>query len=452
VRDLGQAALSAGEISPFVRRAVGGDTYMLYKQLELLFARYERVVQAKPELAEALAFQKALDPVNAFMRQARKQLPAEGAPRGEAAGFAAAGQAALDSLLALNERSRHTLADLVHQRTQAQQVARNLQMALVGLGLLVAGYFFYCFYLVTRGGMLELTRHIEAMATGDLSTTPRPWGQDEAAEVMHAVHHMQTALRSLVGEVRQCADDIVTASGEVSEGAADLAQRSDASAGRLQQTASTMDDIARTVQQTAHSASEASALGRDTSQAAEQSREVIGRVVSTMEAIQGSSRKVGDILGVIDGIAFQTNILALNAAVEAARAGEQGRGFAVVASEVRALAQRSAQAAREIKGLIVDSTAQTEQGVGIVHAAGGTMNGLLGKIGHISEVLQQVSQATVAQTRSVGEVSQSVAELDADTQRNAALVGETSQAAQSMNQKARQLAATASRFRLPENA
>jgi methyl-accepting chemotaxis protein len=449
VRDLGSLAIAKKETGSYARRIVQGDTYVLYKKLELLFARYERVAQADEQLAKALDFQPAFDPVNAFMRGVRKSVLPEAGPQGDAAAFAANGQAALESLSALTERSHGVVGQLVERRIASLEAARNVQAALLAAGLFLAAYLFYCFYLVTRGGMQELTRHIKALAAGDLTTTPRPWGRDEAADVMKDVHAMQESLRQLIGQVRDCATEIVGASAEVSAGAEDLSQRTERAASRLAQAASTMDAMARTVQDTGRTIAESARLGQGTAAAAGHSQRVIGEVVSTMRGIEASSRRVGDILGVIDGIAFQTNILALNAAVEAARAGEQGRGFAVVAGEVRALAQRSAAAAREIKGLIAESAGQTEHGTRTVDAAGGAMDGLLTNIRSISEMLQQVHTVTEQQSRGVGEVSASVAQLDEDTQRNSALVEQTSAAALSMKAKAAQLADTAARFVLP---
>ncbi len=449
VGDLGRVALERKELGSFARRIVQGDTYVLYKAVEELFARYERVAKSDEELNRALAFQGAFDPVNTFLRGVRKSVLPDSGPKGDAAAFDTAARSATEALAQLAERSQAAVGALVEQRIARLEAARNAQLAAIAVALAVAAYLFYCFYLVTRGGMRELTRHIEALAAGDLSTTARPWGRDEAAEVLHAVNAMQGSLRTLIGQVRACADEMLHASAEVASGAEDLSHRTELAAGRLQQTASTMESMARSVQDTGQTIAESAQLGQGTSEAAARSQQVIGEVVGTMHGIEASSRRVADILGVIDGIAFQTNILALNAAVEAARAGEHGRGFAVVAGEVRALAQRSATAAREIKGLIAESAGQTAQGTRAVDAAGGAMDELLANIRTISERLQQVRSITEQQSRGVGEVSASVAQLDEDTQRNAALVEQTSAAALSMKSKAAELAATAARFRLP---
>jgi methyl-accepting chemotaxis protein len=352
----------------------------------------------------------------------------------------------------LTERSTRTIGELVEQRLAAQRRLLLLQLSLAGGALLLAGYLIHCFNLVTNGGLREISRHIDALAAGDLSTSPRPWGRDEVAHVLKGIEAMQLSLRSLIGQVRQYADEIVTSSAEVSHGADDLSQRTEATASRLQQASSTMDTIARTAGQTAQSIGETASLGQRTAGVAAQNKQVFDDVVSTMVGIDTASRRVADILGVIDGIAFQTNILALNAAVEAARAGEQGRGFAVVAAEVRVLAQRSAGAAREIKTLIADSTAQTARGTQLVGAANHTMNELLANLTRVCDTLVDVSRDSEQQTRGVNEVSHSVAELDQDTQRNAALVEQTSAAAISMTSKAVSLADAAARFVLPDGA
>ncbi|MBP8308412.1 MAG: HAMP domain-containing protein [Burkholderiaceae bacterium] len=449
MRDLGTEALKAASLSAQRRGVIHGDSYVTYKDLETIFSRYERVVQANPDLAGTLAFQEAFTPVNAFMRTVRRGVLASAGPNGDAAAFAAAGQAAIDSITTLTQRSHQALSGLVDQRIEARRESRNIQLAVVLAGLLVAAYFFHCFYLVTRGGMQEVTRHIDAMAQGDLSTHPQPWGKDEAAALMLSIASMQRSLRALIGEVRECSDAIVSGSTEVSSGADDLARRTEAAAGQLEETASVMEEISATVKDTASKTGESAALGHENSAAAAKGGEVIAQVVATMQQIQGSSKKIGEIIGVIDGIAFQTNILALNAAVEAARAGEQGRGFAVVASEVRALAKRSADAAREIKMLITDSATQTEQGSRIVHAAGQTMEQLVRNAHAMSDLLAGISNAAGEQARSVNEVSVAVAQLDQDTQRNATLVEQTTAAALSMQRNAHELAATAARFVLP---
>ena len=223
---------------------------------------------------------------------------------------------------------------------------------IVVASLLFAAYLFLCFYRVMEGGLRETRRHLRAMTQGDLTTSPSPWGGDEAAQLMLELRDMQDSLRGMVLRVRRSSDEIVHSSSEIASGALDLSARTEQAAANLEQSAASMEEIASTVRTIAESTQEASRVARHNAQTASDGGRVMGDVVRTMEGIRGSSRKIGEITATIDSIAFQTNILALNAAVEAARAGDQGRGFAVVASEVRVLAQRSAHAAREIKGLI----------------------------------------------------------------------------------------------------
>ena len=265
---------------------------------------------------------------------------------------------------------------------------------------------------------------------------------------MHTLSGMQLSLRSIVTRVRGASDSIVHASREISSGSADLSARTERSAANLQQSASAMEQIAATVQQTAHSASEASAIAQTNSQTAERGGRVVGVMVQTMHDIQDSSRKIGDIIGTIDGIAFQTNILALNAAVEAARAGDAGRGFAVVASEVRQLAQRSAEAAREIKGLISMSVTKVDAGTAVVEEAGTTIKQIVDESTRVNRLLAEISSGAREQATGVQQTTLAVQDMDAATQQNAALVEETAAAADSLREQAERLAGRVALFRL----
>jgi methyl-accepting chemotaxis protein len=321
--------------------------------------------------------------------------------------------------------------------------------ALTCVCVLMAGYLLFCFYRVTRGGMEEVRFHLQAMTQGDLTTYPKPWGQDEAASLMLTLSSMQQSLRVVVHDVRAAAEMIVHSSSEIAAGSLDLSGRTERTASSLQASASSMDGIASAVQQTASHAVEAADLAKGNAQVAQEGGEVIGNVVTTMHGIQDSSRRIADIISVIDGIAFQTNILALNAAVEAARAGEQGRGFAVVAGEVRALAQRSASAAREIKTLIEDSVGKVASGSEVVQSAGQTMNGILGNARRMDDLLAQISAAAMSQSTGVGDIGRSVQDLDRVTQENAALVEETAAAAESLRNQAEGLVKAVGAFKLP---
>jgi len=290
---------------------------------------------------------------------------------------------------------------------------------------------------------------VNQIAAGDLTRELRFEGRDEAADMLRALGGMQAALRTLVGQVRAGVGSVSIASGEIAQGNLDLSNRTEQQASSLQQTAASMEEMASTVTQSADTARTASQLATRASEVAVQGGAVVQRVVSTMAEIQTASRKIGDIIGTIDGIAFQTNILALNAAVEAARAGEQGRGFAVVAGEVRLLAQRSAEAAREIKRLISNSSERVEAGGVLVGEAGQTMGQIVDEVRRVNDLIAEISASTQEQTAGIGQVSGAVSNLDQMTQQNAALVEQSAAAAQSMAQQAQRLADAVSVFKLP---
>ena len=317
------------------------------------------------------------------------------------------------------------------------------------VALLIASYLFLSFYRVMDGGLKETRRHLRAMTDGDLTTSPFPWGNDEAAQLMFELRAMQESLRKIVTSVRGSSESMVHASSEIASASMDLSAPTEQTAANLEQSAASMEEISSTVKHTADNVRQAAALAADNSKAAVRGGAVIAEVVSTMDDINSSSKKIGDIIGVIDGIAFQTNILALNAAVEAARAGEQGRGFAVVATEVRSLAQRSAQAAKEMKTLISASVEKVDSGSKVVKDAGGTMQELVVNARRMNDLLAEISTAASEQSSGVSQVGAAVNELDRMTQQNAALVEETAAAASALKDQAIGLANEVDRFRLP---
>ena len=359
---------------------------------------------------------------------------------------------------ALDER----LTELTRMKEQQGQQAardgesmyRSVAALLLGLTTLSAVLGVGIGIVLTRGLTRQLggePAEVAALA-GDIASgnlgTDIDLRQARPGSIVMAMADMQAALRRLVGQVRTSSDSIATASGQIATGNLDLSQRTEEQASNLQQTAASMEQLTGTVAHNADTAQKASALATAASGAAAAGGEAVARVVATMTDITASSRQIGEIIGVIDGIAFQTNILALNAAVEAARAGEQGRGFAVVAGEVRSLAQRSAQAAREIRTLIHDSVEKVEAGSNQVDQAGRTMNDVMAQVRRVSELINEISSATQEQSTGIGQVGQAVTQLDQVTQQNAALVEESAAAAESLSQQAQHLVQAVSVFRL----
>ncbi|MBX3636077.1 MAG: HAMP domain-containing protein [Rubrivivax sp.] len=288
----------------------------------------------------------------------------------------------------------------------------------------------------------------ERVAAGDLTHPIEAQGKDEPAELMRALQRMQQSLRATVGQVRTSSDSIATASAEIAGGNQDLSARTEQTASNLQQAAASLEQLTGTVGSTAESARTANQLAASAADVAQRGGAVVSQVVSTMDEIHSASKKIADIIAVIDGIAFQTNILALNAAVEAARAGEQGRGFAVVAGEVRSLAQRSAEAAREIKGLIQASVEKVDAGSRLVANAGSTMNEIVASVQRVTDIIGEISAAASEQSSGIAQVNGAVTDLDRMTQQNAALVEQSAAAAESLKDQAQKLAEVVGRFDL----
>jgi methyl-accepting chemotaxis protein len=287
----------------------------------------------------------------------------------------------------------------------------------------------------------------QAIARGDLTRSIRLEGRDEATDLLRSLDHMQHSLGRTMAQVQESSRSIQQSSAEVASGNTDLSTRTEQAAGSLQQTASSMEQLTGAVRQSAESAHQAQQLAASAADVAQRGGSVVAQVVSTMQEINTSSRRIADIIGTIDGIAFQTNILALNAAVEAARAGEQGRGFAVVASEVRSLAQRSAEAAREIKALIGDSVQRVDAGSKLVADAGSTMSEIVASVQRVTDIIGEISSAATEQSSGIGQVNGAVAELDHMTQQNAALVEQSAAAAESLKSQAEVLAGVVGTFK-----
>ncbi|WP_374675723.1 methyl-accepting chemotaxis protein [Ideonella sp.] len=320
--------------------------------------------------------------------------------------------------------------------------------ALLAIGLAAAVLAGLTTALLRRLGQLTTALQDIASGEGDLTRRLDTRGHDELAQVGASFNAFVDKLAATLRRIQSTTESVNTAASEIASGNQDLSSRTELTASNLQQTASSMEQLTGAVKHTSDAADTARQLAGDAAQAAERGGEVVSRVVSTMQEIQHSSQRIGDIIGVIDGIAFQTNILALNAAVEAARAGEQGRGFAVVAGEVRALAQRSADAAKEIKTLIGTSVDKVEGGTRLVVEAGGSMQEIVSGVKRVSEVIAEISTATREQSQGIGQVGQAVTQLDQMTQQNAALVEESAAAAMSLREQANVLAGAVGAFKL----
>jgi len=333
---------------------------------------------------------------------------------------------------------------------QTYSTAKRVLIAMVAAALAVGCAAAMTITRSITGPIGRAVQVASTVAAGDLTSRIAVHGNDETAQLLRALAGMNDSLAQIVGQVRASSDSIATGSAQIATGNADLSQRTEEQASNLQQTAASMEQLSGTVRTSAEAAGHASTLAAGASAAAVEGGEVVGTVVHTMQDIAASSKKIADIIGVIDGIAFQTNILALNAAVEAARAGEQGRGFAVVAGEVRSLASRSAEAAREIKSLIGASVERVEAGARQVDVAGASMADIVARVRRVSELIAEISNASGEQSTGIGQVGNAVAQLDQVTQQNAALVEESAAAAESLRMQAANLADAVKVFRLAE--
>ena len=354
---------------------------------------------------------------------------------------------ALNGLLVMQRQSIDANAASINAEYQAN---RGFMLAFAAVVLALGGV---CAWRLTRGITQPLGRAVEiacAVASNDLRSDIVVDSSDETGRLLQALKTMNDGLARIVGEVRAGTDQIATASGQIAAGNQDLSARTEQQAGSLEETASSMEELTSTVKQNADNARQANRLAEAASHVAERGGEVVGQVVDTMESINASSRKIVDIISVIDGLAFQTNILALNAAVEAARAGEQGRGFAVVATEVRNLAHRSAAAAKEIKVLIDDSVGKVGAGSQLVEQAGMTMSEVVDSIKRVTDIMGEITTASMEQSAGIEQVNEAMIQMDHVTQQNAALVEEAAAAAGALQEQAESLADVVSVFKLSE--
>ena len=357
-----------------------------------------------------------------------------------------------ETMGALSKLKEDNAAKASKATTELYQTSRALMLAFI-FGALALGIMLGI--LISRSitrPLGEAVKTANAVAAGDLTSKIEVGSRDETGQLLEALKTMNENLVKLVGSVRMSVDTIATGTGQIATGNSDLSQRTEEQASSLEETASSMEELTSTVKQNAENAKQANQLAKGASDVAMKGGDVVGKVVTTMASINESSKKIVDIISVIEGIAFQTNILALNAAVEAARAGEQGRGFAVVASEVRSLAQRSAAAAKEIKTLIGDSVREVEGGTVLVDQAGKTMEEVVSAVKRMTDIMAEITAASAEQSSGIEQVNQAVMQMDNVTQQNAALVEEAAAAAESLEEEAQNLAQAVSVFRLDSSA
>ena len=412
-------------------------------------------IQAKMNTEAEQTLMKALDQARGGYRTGREALM-----KAKKSGDEAAAKQAYASEFqpAVAKLSEATLAIVKSQRDQLDASAKELEssnakartslIAFALIALALAVWLSLALGASITGPLRRAAEVAEAIAHFDLTRDIPAGGGDEVGRLLNALQEMQSALKKLIGEVRGAADSIGTASAEIATGNLDLSQRTEQTASNLQNAASSMSELTGTVKQTADAAMTANQLASSAASVAQRGGEAVSQVVATMDEISQSSRRINDIIGVIDGIAFQTNILALNAAVEAARAGEQGRGFAVVAAEVRSLAQRSAGAAKEIKTLIGASVERVDSGTQQVQAAGATMTEIVASVQRVTDIIGEISAAAREQSEGIGVVNGSVVQLDQMTQQNAALVEQSAAAAESLREQSARMAEAIGVFKL----
>jgi len=416
----------------------------LVKKVEPLLASPEE----KAKLQQIQTLRARYQGLKVKIMDARKAGDAAGAERLYTDEFEPAAQAYSASLRDLVSLQRQTIDQMTASiRAGYEERARIvlvLNGLLVALGALAA-------VTITRSITQPLSSAVqvaEKVAAGDLTSSFKLDRRDQIGDLMRALHDMNDGLSGVVSEVQHGTQAIAGASAEIATGNLDLSSRTEQQAGSLEETASSMEELTATVRHNADNATQANRMAQTASQVAVRGGEIVGQVIDTMGAIDAASRKIVDIIGVIDGIAFQTNILALNAAVEAARAGEQGRGFAVVASEVRNLAQRSAVAAKEIKALIGDSVAQVNSGTTLVQQAGATIDEVVSSVARVTQIIAEITSASREQSAGIDQVNAAITQMDQATQQNAALVEQAAAAAASMQDQAAHLAQMVGHFRL----
>jgi methyl-accepting chemotaxis protein len=450
LRDLGMLSLADGS-KPLpverLRRLEQAVTLMDYID-PMYESSYRKGIASDAVAAKSMDMQGVDAAREAFLALLKKQVLGP-VPEGDAPAMLAHANTAIEKQLALNQQIAAHLDRQLQARVERVSRALLLELVASTLCLAVTLYLMLSFYKVTKGGLALVSQHLNELAEGDLRHRPvEPRGKDEPALLILDLHKVYDSMHDLIRRVRHSARELAITSAEVSRASQDLSHRTEDAASNLGQQATAVAEISAQVKESAARTQEAAVLANGNAEVAEKGGQTIATVVDTMRGIHAASTRINDIIGTIDGIAFQTNILALNAAVEAARAGESGRGFAVVASEVRSLAGRSAEAAREIKQLISASVEQVAAGTTIVEGAGYVMSEIVANAKQINLFLGEIAKATNGQATEVDEVVNAIIQLDAHTQQNATLVEETSASSESLSNQAVNLTQEIARFRV----
>ncbi|TXT33809.1 MAG: methyl-accepting chemotaxis protein, partial [Comamonadaceae bacterium] len=448
VRGLVRSALKAGQISPDNLERLHGFMMLLLNDTALARVSLNKVQQIAPEYGSRLT-RGALDATENFMKLVHTDIPTGATElKADVPVFMQAANDAMQSQFNQVGKNLLVLDAMLADRQASLQRSLWLSLGLTLLFLFLGLYLCVGFYNAMGQGFASLRRHLISISMGDLRSPIEPRGRDEVAGMLKELSNMQLALTQTIREVQLASDAVVSSSMEIAQGTHDLAARTESAAAALEESSAALEQTNSTVAMTADAVGKASEIATDNASTASQGGAVMRDVADTMERIQASSQKISDIIGVIDGIAFQTNILALNAAVEAARAGEQGRGFAVVATEVRALAGRSAAAAKEIKTLITTSTDEVTRGSEIVRQASVHMHQIVDNAAHVKNLLDEVANGAREQSLGIGQIGEAVHELDRNTQANAALVEETAASSSHLSSAAVRMAAQVDEFRL----